>query len=148
MYSQSLTYGNIAAERATGVGIESQVQLTTSRLPRLEILVPYYLFHLMRLLCYFQAPWNIPEKKPESSWPDKGVIEFKDYQTRYREGLDLVLKGINCNIKSGEKIGQYKSFFFISLLSSSLFLSLFFLSLSLLSLFLSLDIKESTSAHL
>jgi ATP-binding cassette subfamily C (CFTR/MRP) protein 1 len=24
---------------------------------------------------------------------------------RYREGLDLVVKGISCNIKGGEKIG-------------------------------------------
>ena len=28
-------------------------------------------------------------------------------QTRYREGLDLVLKGIDCNIGSGEKIGNF-----------------------------------------
>ena len=27
-------------------------------------------------------------------------------QTRYREGLDLVLKGIDCNIGSGEKISN------------------------------------------
>ncbi|KAK7111848.1 hypothetical protein V1264_011414 [Littorina saxatilis] len=52
-----------------------------------------------------EAPWEIPEKKPDPAWPQDGVIEFKDYQTRYREGLDLVLKGINCSIKSGEKIG-------------------------------------------
>ena len=30
-------------------------------------------------------------------------------QTRYREGLDLVLKGIDCNIGSGEKIGNFTS---------------------------------------
>ena len=28
-----------------------------------------------------------------------------DYATRYRPGLDLVLKGINLQIKPGEKIG-------------------------------------------
>ena len=32
-------------------------------------------------------------------------MEFKDYQTRYREGLDLVLKGVSCRIMSGEKVG-------------------------------------------
>ena len=32
-------------------------------------------------------------------------VEFKNYQTRYREGLDLVLKGVSCRILSGEKVG-------------------------------------------
>ena len=32
-------------------------------------------------------------------------VEFKNYQTRYREGLDLVLKGVSCQILSGEKVG-------------------------------------------
>ncbi|RLV84946.1 Bile pigment transporter 1 [Meyerozyma sp. JA9] len=39
------------------------------------------------------------------SWPDKGAIEFKDYSTRYRANLDLVLKNINLEIKPQEKIG-------------------------------------------
>ncbi|CAB4057844.1 ABCC1 [Lepeophtheirus salmonis] len=34
-----------------------------------------------------------------------GVIKFDNYKTRYRKGLDLVLKGINCTIQKGEKIG-------------------------------------------
>ena len=37
-------------------------------------------------------------------WPDQGNISFNDYQVRYREGLDLVLKGISCNIRGGEKV--------------------------------------------
>lgn len=32
-------------------------------------------------------------------------VEFQDYKTRYREGLDLVLKGVSCKIQSGEKVG-------------------------------------------
>lgn len=39
------------------------------------------------------------------SWPDNGAIEFKDYSTRYRANLDLVLKNINLDIKPQEKIG-------------------------------------------
>lgn len=31
-------------------------------------------------------------------------MDFCDYQTRYREGLDLVLKGVTCKIKAGEKV--------------------------------------------
>lgn len=32
-------------------------------------------------------------------------MEFRGYRTRYREGLDLVLRGIDCDIEGGEKIG-------------------------------------------
>lgn len=33
------------------------------------------------------------------------MIEFKNFQMRYREGLDLVLKGIDFAVKSREKVG-------------------------------------------
>ncbi|XP_054165162.1 multidrug resistance-associated protein 1-like [Oppia nitens] len=39
------------------------------------------------------------------NWPTNGCVEFRQYSTRYREGLDLVLNQIDLNIKSGEKIG-------------------------------------------
>ena len=39
-------------------------------------------------------------KVPEE-WPVGGQIEFKNYSTRYREGLDLVLKVISKNDLSG-----------------------------------------------
>lgn len=38
-------------------------------------------------------------------WPSSGKIDFENYATRYRPGLNLVLKGINLNIQQGEKIG-------------------------------------------
>lgn len=43
--------------------------------------------------------------RPPLSWPKTGEIEFQNYSVRYREGLDLVLKGIDCKIRDGEKIG-------------------------------------------
>ncbi|XP_052070953.1 multidrug resistance-associated protein 1-like isoform X2 [Mytilus californianus] len=52
-----------------------------------------------------EAAWEIEDKKPALSWPDKGSVEFNDYGVRYREGLDLVLKGISCKIDPTEKIG-------------------------------------------
>jgi len=52
-----------------------------------------------------EAPFDVPENDPGSEWPEHGVVKFENYQTRYREGLDLVLKGIDCNIGRGEKIG-------------------------------------------
>ncbi|KAJ8308836.1 hypothetical protein KUTeg_013710 [Tegillarca granosa] len=47
----------------------------------------------------------LSENKPSSSWPSSGNISIKKYQTRYRSGLDLVLKGIDCEIKGGERVG-------------------------------------------
>ncbi|KAK2499996.1 hypothetical protein MC885_018508 [Smutsia gigantea] len=51
-----------------------------------------------------EAPW-VTDKRPPAGWPSKGEIQFSDYQVRYRPELDLVLKGITCNIRSAEKIG-------------------------------------------
>ncbi|XP_040848249.1 ATP-binding cassette sub-family C member 2 [Ochotona curzoniae] len=51
-----------------------------------------------------EAPW-VTDKRPPADWPQRGEIQFINYQVRYRPELDLVLKGINCDIKSTEKIG-------------------------------------------
>ncbi|XP_053376881.1 multidrug resistance-associated protein 1-like [Mercenaria mercenaria] len=42
---------------------------------------------------------------PQKSWPESGNVEISNYSVRYREGLDLVLKNINVNVKPGEKVG-------------------------------------------
>jgi ABC-type multidrug transport system fused ATPase/permease subunit len=52
-----------------------------------------------------EAPAIIEEKRPSTNWPFNGEIEFKNYSTRYRPDLDLVLKDINLSIKNKEKIG-------------------------------------------
>jgi len=52
-----------------------------------------------------EAAWRVEEKKPDEKWPPYGVVEFRDYSTRYRENLEPVLKNLTCNIKGGEKIG-------------------------------------------
>ena len=43
--------------------------------------------------------------KPKDPWPDNGKIKFNEYSTRYREGLDLVLKKISFEVKPSEKVG-------------------------------------------
>ena len=40
-----------------------------------------------------------------SNWPDKGEIDFNEVQMRYREGLPLVLQGLNMKVEGGERIG-------------------------------------------
>ena len=57
------------------------------------------------ILCvYLQAAWEIEEKKPAADWPQEGKMKFENFSVRYREGLDLVLRGISCDIKGGEKV--------------------------------------------
>lgn len=58
-----------------------------------------------------QAPQRIPNSFPPS-WPEKGRIIFKDVSLRYREGLDLVLKGILYKENKQKKIDFFKNFFF------------------------------------
>ncbi|KAJ2479129.1 hypothetical protein IWW47_006050, partial [Coemansia sp. RSA 2052] len=52
-----------------------------------------------------EAPEIIEDNRPIESWPEQGVVEFKNYSTRYREGLDLVLKGVSFTVKPREKVG-------------------------------------------
>ena len=52
-----------------------------------------------------EAPLVIPASRPDDEWPDKGEITFENYSTRYRDGLDLVLKDVSFTIKSGTKVG-------------------------------------------
>ncbi|XP_023165481.2 multidrug resistance-associated protein 1 isoform X10 [Drosophila hydei] len=53
-----------------------------------------------------EAPWVLEsDKQRPKNWPEGGRVEFKDFQVRYREGLDLVLRGVTFNISGGEKVG-------------------------------------------
>jgi ATP-binding cassette, subfamily C (CFTR/MRP), member 1 len=62
-----------------------------------------------RVLEYANLPSEAPEvifkRRPAIGWPAQGAVSFKNYSTRYREGLDLVLKDIDLDIKPHEKIG-------------------------------------------
>ncbi|XP_046664345.1 multidrug resistance-associated protein 1-like [Homalodisca vitripennis] len=51
-----------------------------------------------------EAAWEV-HPKPHPGWPSQGTVQFKDYQVRYREGLELVLRGISFAVNGGEKIG-------------------------------------------
>lgn len=52
-----------------------------------------------------EAPDVIFKSRPSIGWPAHGQITFKNYSTRYREGLDPVLREINLSFKPREKIG-------------------------------------------
>ncbi|KAF8844780.1 P-loop containing nucleoside triphosphate hydrolase protein [Paxillus ammoniavirescens] len=52
-----------------------------------------------------EAPYELSDRKPPSGWPSGGEVEFREYSTRYRPELDLVLKDISLTIKPKEKVG-------------------------------------------
>ncbi|KAF9571261.1 Multidrug resistance-associated protein 1 [Mortierella alpina] len=60
---------------------------------------------------YTELKTEAPEKLPSlaiasGDWPPKhGNIVFDNYSTRYREGLDLVLKNVSFRVQAGERIG-------------------------------------------
>ena len=45
--------------------------------------------------------------RPNPSWPDQGTVVFENYATRYREGMDLVIRGVNARIRPREKVCVY-----------------------------------------
>jgi ABC-type multidrug transport system fused ATPase/permease subunit len=45
----------------------------------------------------------MPQLYPQD-WPEEGVVRFSKFSTRYREGLDLVVKDIDVTVQSGEKV--------------------------------------------
>lgn len=52
-----------------------------------------------------EAPWEVAGTTLPANWPEVGTVEFRDFQVRYREGLELVLKGISFTVTGGEKVG-------------------------------------------
>ncbi|XP_053694487.1 multidrug resistance-associated protein 1-like [Sabethes cyaneus] len=50
-----------------------------------------------------EAQWK--KGTVDKSWPDQGKVEFADFKIRYREGLELVIRGISLRVDGGEKIG-------------------------------------------
>ncbi|KAG0275987.1 hypothetical protein BGZ95_008143 [Linnemannia exigua] len=51
-----------------------------------------------------EAPAQTNVALPKN-WPQAGQIEFRNYSTRYREGLDLVIKNIDFTVQPTEKVG-------------------------------------------
>ena len=54
-----------------------------------------------------EAAYTVPsvDQSLPGNWPQTGSIQFENYETSYRQGLDPVLKGFNLTIHSKEKLG-------------------------------------------
>ena len=106
----SLKSGTISAG-LIGLSVSYSLQITQSLnwIVRMTVEVETNIVSVERILEYSrltpEAPEVIEDHRPRESWPEKGEVVFKNYSTRYRPELDLVLKGISLNIKPHEKIG-------------------------------------------
>ncbi|OBT92685.1 hypothetical protein VE01_09685 [Pseudogymnoascus verrucosus] len=94
-----------------GLAMSYALQITQSLnwIVRQTVEVETNIVSVERVLEYANLPSEAPEvfhkKRVPISWPAQGAVEFDNYSTRYREGLDLVLKNVTLNIKPHEKIG-------------------------------------------
>ncbi|KAJ2076930.1 hypothetical protein H4R24_005425, partial [Coemansia sp. RSA 988] len=65
--------------------------------------------HLERILEYTNLPSEaanvVEDLRPKDMWPEQGVVEFKNYSMRYRDGLDLVLKNLSFHVLPRQKVG-------------------------------------------
>ncbi|CAK7214082.1 ATP-binding cassette glutathione S-conjugate transporter ycf1 [Sporothrix bragantina] len=98
-------------EGMVGLAMSYALQITTSLnwIVRQSVEVETNIVSVERVLEYAALPSEAPEiihrNRPPVSWPARGAVEFRNYSARYREGLDLVLKNVNLDIKPHEKIG-------------------------------------------
>ncbi|CAB4272419.1 unnamed protein product [Prunus armeniaca] len=52
-----------------------------------------------------EPPEIVEDKRPPSSWPNKGRIELYSLKIKYRPNAPLVLKGITCTFREGTRVG-------------------------------------------
>lgn len=107
----SVTAGSGLSAGMVGLAMSYALQITQSLnwIVRQTVEVETNIVSVERVLEYASLPSEAPEvtfkRRPAMGWPAQGAVSFKDYSTRYREGLDLVLKDVTLDIKPREKIG-------------------------------------------
>ncbi|KAK9244743.1 P-loop containing nucleoside triphosphate hydrolase protein [Lipomyces tetrasporus] len=106
----SVSSGGVRAG-LVGLAMSYALQITQSLswIVRMTVEVEVNVVSVERILEYSrlpsEAPAIIPNRRPPAAWPTAGEVVFEHYSTRYRQGLDLVLKDVNLHIKPREKVG-------------------------------------------
>ncbi|KAI9706829.1 MAG: hypothetical protein M1820_004800 [Bogoriella megaspora] len=94
-----------------GLAMSYALQITQSLnwIVRQTVEVETNIVSVERVLEYARLPSEAPEviskKRPPIAWPAHGEVKFNHYSTRYRAGLDLVLRDVNLDVQPREKIG-------------------------------------------
>ncbi|KAL8676645.1 MAG: hypothetical protein Q9186_006856 [Xanthomendoza sp. 1 TL-2023] len=107
----SVASGSGLSAGMVGLAMSYALQITQSLnwIVRQTVEVETNIVSVERVLEYARLPTEAPERvsksKPKIGWPAYGAVGIRNYSTRYRPGLDLVLKDINLDIKAHEKIG-------------------------------------------
>ena len=107
----SVSTGSALSAGMVGLAMSYALQITQSLnwIVRQTVEVETNIVSVERVLEYAnltpEAPEVIFKSRPAIGWPAQGAVSFNDYSTRYREGLDLVLKNVSLDIKPHEKIG-------------------------------------------
>lgn len=107
----SIATGTGLSAGMVGLAMSYALQITQSLnwIVRQTVEVETNIVSVERVLEYANLPSEAPEvifkRRPAIGWPAQGAVSFNNYSTRYRPGLDLVLKDINLDIKPHEKIG-------------------------------------------
>lgn len=107
----SVATGSGLSAGMVGLAMSYALQITQSLnwIVRQTVEVETNIVSVERVLEYANLPSEAPDivfkNRPSIGWPAHGGVRFENYSTRYREGLDLVLKNINLDINPHEKIG-------------------------------------------
>ena len=107
----SVATGSGLSAGMVGLAMSYALQITTSLnwIVRQTVEVETNIVSVERVLEYARLPSEAPDRiskhRPKLSWPAQGAVDFNNYSTRYRLGLDLVLKDINIHINPREKVG-------------------------------------------
>ncbi|KAL4784625.1 P-loop containing nucleoside triphosphate hydrolase protein [Aspergillus varians] len=107
----SVASGTRLSAGMVGLAMSYALQITQSLnwIVRQTVEVETNIVSVERVLEYASLPSEAPDvifkKRPAIGWPAQGAVSFQNYSTRYREGLDLVLKDVTLDIKPHEKIG-------------------------------------------
>lgn len=107
----SVATGSGLSAGMVGLAMSYALQITQSLnwIVRQTVEVETNIVSVERVLEYAALPSEAPEvifkNRPATGWPAQGAVSFHNYSTRYREGLDPVLKDVSLNIQPHEKIG-------------------------------------------
>ncbi|XP_046682900.1 multidrug resistance-associated protein 1-like isoform X2 [Homalodisca vitripennis] len=93
-----------------GLSISYALQVTSimNNVVRMASEIENSIVSVERVKEYAELPQEaalVVEPRPKPEWPDQGVVKFQNYKVRYREGLDLILKGVSFTVSGSEKIG-------------------------------------------